>query len=58
MSELFWYVNFISIVIKNVSTSPKRSFSRGSVEMNLTIIHEDADLIPGLTQWVKYLALL
>ena len=27
-----------------------RSSHRGSVEMNLTCIHEDAGLIPGLSQ--------
>ena len=39
------------------NSSHSQSSHRGSVEMNLTGIHEDADLIPGLVQWVMDLAL-
>ena len=35
-----------------------RSSHRGAAEMNPTMNREVAGLIPGLTQWVKDLALL
>ena len=35
-----------------------RSSHHGSVEVNLSGIHEDGGLIPGLTKWVKDLVLL
>ena len=43
--------------ILNLVKKPRNSH-HGSGEMNLTSIHEDASLIPGLVQWFKDLALL
>ena len=40
------------LVVSNENCND-RSSHHGSAEMNLTIIHEDEGLIPGLIQWVK-----
>ena len=45
-------------VLKGIEKASLGSSHYGSVVMNLTSILEDMDLIPGLTQWVKDLALL
>ena len=37
-------------VAKKEKKKKKKGSHRGSVVMNLTSIHEDADLIPGLAQ--------
>ena len=42
----------------NPSLEIPRNSHFGAAEMNPTSIHEDAGLIPGVTQWVKDLALL
>ena len=59
-----WYLQSSLATFDNVSIykheykelANRNSFC-GSVEMNLTSIHEDEGLIPGFTQWVKDLAL-
>ena len=49
--EIFdWNLDLVKFTVENESLGSSHC---GSVEMNLTSIHEDAVSIPGLTQWVK-----
>ena len=48
------YICYLAIFVNIISWK----FCCGSAVVNLTSIHEDMDLIPDLTQWVKDLALL
>ena len=45
---------WLILLFKNIED---RSSYCGTVEMNLTSIHEDSGLIPGLAQWVGDTAL-
>ena len=49
-----WYKTITpAAVLKRIRTMYFRSSCCGAGERNPTSIHENADSIPGLTQWVK-----
>ena len=52
---LILYMRMLCKLVKNFKCWSSHC---GTVETNLSSIHEDVALIPGLTQWVGDLALL
>ena len=42
----------LGTALKTIKTSVTGSSCSGTVETNMTCIHEDVGLIPGLNQWV------